>query len=152
MGIALLGEAPISSQIMEKRSFSSLRSLTEMDSVAAAMAMATPYNIVLLCIPVLKQKSAPSRVILNRPASSPQSEGRHASPRFILESGESAANNLLEPGESNHTALNASPYRSKGPLATDFRSAPQKKIKTELGPSRSSLLGIGKQGSFCLRR
>lgn len=47
---ALLGEVPIFSQMTEKRSFSSLRSFAEMDSVAAAVAtgrlfLALPYIV-----------------------------------------------------------------------------------------------------------
>ena len=50
MQMALLGEAPISSQTAAKRAFPSLRSLAEMDSAAAAKAAATSYHIVVLCL------------------------------------------------------------------------------------------------------
>ena len=45
MRMALLGEVPISSQMAQKRSFSSLRSFAEMDSDATVVAMTTSYYI-----------------------------------------------------------------------------------------------------------
>lgn len=55
MRMALLGEAPISSQMAEKRSFSSLHSLAEIDSDAAAVVMIVPrHNLLFVrhCKPI----------------------------------------------------------------------------------------------------